>query len=167
MILASALALLTTCPVERAVYTLRSDEASATARFHPVRSNRDWRTGLALEVRIDASQRRYWFLPWQGGTDGNINLAWVRGPGSPPDQPVRRDLEFFATDSNYRFLREVPRSGAPAPDRLFLPDLGFILWYRTPHDRRDSVALAFFDLSGCSETPPADEAVQIELPPVP
>ena len=167
MILASALALLTTCPAERAVYTLRSDETSATARFHQVRSNRDWRTGLALEIRIDATGRRYWFLPWQGGTDGNINLAWVRGPGSLPDQPVREDLEFFATDADYRFWNEVPRTGEPAPDRLLLPDLGFMLWYRTPQDRRDSIALAFFDLSGCSEAPHPEEALQVDLPPVP
>jgi hypothetical protein len=160
-------ALLTSCPAERAVYTLRSEGPSVTAQFHKVRSNPDWPTGLALEIRIGATGHRYWFLPWQGGTDGKTNLAWVPGPGSPPDQPVRQDLEFFATDSSYRFLGEVPRSGRPAPDRLLLPELGFMLWYRTPGNRRDSVPRAFFDLTGCRDAQAARVETRVELPPVP
>jgi hypothetical protein len=155
------------CVADHAHYQLRSDP-SVTAQFHPVARSQDWRSGLALEVRIGSSGRSYWFLPWQGGTNGKSNLAWVREAGAPVEgQPLREDVELFSTDAEYRFNNEIPRAGQDAPDRLFIPDLAILLFKKTPHNRRDSLdAKSFFDLVGCTDPAPGAPP-NIEFPPVP
>jgi len=154
------------CPVEAAQYRLR-DGSTVTARFYHVPSTQDWPTGLALRIHVGKSGRSYWFLPWQGGTDDKVNLAWVREKHTSFEgQPIREDMEYFQTDLDYRFIHSVPHAGGPAPARLFLPDLRKISWYRTAVDRRDGIPKAFFDLTSCSA--PADGVrPEIEFPPVP
>lgn len=154
------------CTVEHARYELR-DDRTVVASFHAVKKTADWPTGLALEVHIGRSGHAYWFLPWQGGTNDKINLAWVRERNTPiPGQSLREDIEFFSTDAGYHFNHAVPSVRGHPPARLLLPELGHLLWYGTPNDRRDSVRKAFFDLTGC-ETRPTDAEPDIEFPPVP
>jgi len=161
MMLAGAL---TNCPVERADYRLRGAQ-TATARFLAVPQDENWTTGLALRVRVAASGRDYWFLPWEGGTDMRTNLAWVREANAPrPDQPLRRDLEMHATDAAWNLLPSVPRLGGTAPAHLLIPDLSRLIW--TSADR-DVLERNFFDLTACRPSAPGEPAPRIEMPPVP
>lgn len=156
----------TLCAAEAAQYVLRDDRA-ITARFYRVPVTKDWRTGLTLRVHVGKSGRSYWFLPWQGGTNDQINLAWVREKNTPlQHQGVRQDMEFFETDAAYRFIHEVPQAGSQAPARLLLPHLGELAWYSTHYTERDSIPKAFFDRVSC--TAPNDGVrPRIEFPPVP
>ena len=164
LLLASATSV---CPIEKAQYQLRGDPM-VTASFHPVPRSDDWRTGLALRVHVRKSGRSYWFLPWQGGTDGRINLAWVREKRSPiPYQGVRRDLEFVTADKTYDIDAEIPALGKQAPAHMLIPDLGRLAWHATTNSERDNIARAFFDLSGCIRPDRTEPAPQIEFPPVP
>jgi hypothetical protein len=157
-----------TCPVERARYEMRA-RPSITARFHRVVKTEDWRTGLALEIRIGASGRTYWFLPWNGGTNGKTNVRWVQELNSilMEETALDSDLDFFSTDAAYVFHGVVPTAGDAAPAHLFLPDLGYALWYRTPGNRRDSAERSFFDLTDCAPPSPVGAGPDIAFPPVP
>jgi hypothetical protein len=157
----------TPCPAEQGEYRLRGD-ASVTARFHPVETTRDWRTGLALRVRVGSTGRSFWFLPWQGGTDGRSNLAWVRERNSPIQiQSAREDIEFFITDENYTFDSAVPHRGGAAPAHMFLPGLTRLAWMSSTSASRDSVARAFFDLVSCAPATARAMEPQIDFPGVP
>ena len=162
MLLAASSAI---CPVEKAEYKLRGAEG-VSARFHAVKRTPDWPSGLALQVQVAGSGRSYWFLPWQGGTDGKTNLAWVKERRSPIQfQEVRRDIEFFAADESYGIVSEIPQAGLMAPARIFIPGLGRLAWFSTTDQNRDSIPRAFFDFATCrtrSERPP-----EIEFPAVP
>lgn len=158
---------LASCPVENARYDLRGSTGVA-ARFYPVPRSRDWPTGLALRVRVAESGRSYWFLPWEGGTNGKTNLAWVRERRSPIQyQTDRRDIEFFAMDAAYNLDPGLPRAGGLAPAHMLLPDLSNLAWHSTTAINRDSIARAFFDLAGCEAPQSTDLAPRIEFPPVP
>ncbi|MHA6723551.1 hypothetical protein [Sphingomonas sp. RS2018] len=82
MLTIAALLLAAACPTERADYRLSADP-SITARFHAVARSEDWPSGVALQVRFGKTGRSYWFIPWQGGTDGRTNMARVRETSSP------------------------------------------------------------------------------------
>jgi hypothetical protein len=158
------------CPVEQARYALRADPA-VTARFHAVRTNVDWRSGLVLEIRIGKSGRSYWMLPWNGGTDERLHVRWIQPPGGGPripDATVGHDLDFFSTDSDYAFQPAIPVRGGKAPAHVLLPDLGRALWMLTESGRRDYAPKSFFDLARCA--PPAEtpqRLLPVDLPRVP
>lgn len=155
------------CPVENARYELRG-ALGVTARFHAVQRMPDWPAGVALRVRVAKSGRSYWFLPWQGGTDQKTNLAWVRESNSPIQfQPVRRDMEMFATDASYNLQALVPKAHSLAPVHMLLPDLNNIAWYSTTDVHRDSLPRAFFDLARCEASERTEPAPRIEFPAVP
>lgn len=155
------------CPVENARYELRG-APGVTARFHTVRRTPDWPTGLALRVRVAKSGRSYWFLPWQGGTNQKTNFAWVRESNSPIQfQPVRRDMEMFATDASYNLHTQVPKAHSLAPAHMLLPDLGNIAWYSTTDLHRDSLPRAFFDLVSCEASGRTEATPRITFPAIP
>lgn len=62
------------CSAEHAHYALRHDP-SVTAAFRAVPAYDDWPAGLALGLRIARTGKSYWWLPWNGGTDGRQNIA--------------------------------------------------------------------------------------------
>ena len=164
LVLAASIA---SCTVENARYGLRG-APGVTARFYTVQSTPDWPTGLALGVRVAKTGRSYWFLPWQGGTDQKTNLAWVRESNSPARlQPVRRDMEMFATDASYNLHAQVPRLHEIAPVHMLLPGLSHLAWYSTTDVHRDSLPRAFFDLTGCEASGRTEPAPRIEFPAVP
>lgn len=153
------------CSVVDARYELRGNP-SVTAKFISVPRSGDWQTGLALKVSVKESARSYWFLPWQGGTDGRTNLAWVKEKNSQiPSRSSRQDFEFFTTNVTYDILDEVPEAGDVAPAHMFLPDLANLIRHSTPIDP-DRIGRAFFDLRAC-EPGASSEHPEIDFPPVP
>lgn len=168
MLLAALLATVTVaCPTERAQYRLSSD-ASVTAEFFPVPRTADWAGGVALRVRFGKTGRSYWFVPWQGGTDGRTNMAWVRERGDPiAGQSVREGIEIVTTDADHRIHEAIPRATRPAPRHILLLGLRTLTWYRTPHDRRDDARRGFFDRTGCRPATVRAYRPSIDFPPIP
>ena len=145
------------CKVDYAHYVLRTS-TTVTAQFRPVDSGRDWPSRLAFRVHLEATGRTYWFLPWNGGTDGRQHLASttdVERPGwhppSPDDGPRPiGDTDYLATDASYRVLASAPERGEQAPAHILLPNLGDALWHQpTMLEPRDTAPKQFFDLVGC------------------
>jgi hypothetical protein len=140
------------CPIQQAEYQSR-DDPSVTATFYQVPRRPDWPSGLALRVRVAKTGRSYWFLPWQGGTDGRTHLAWVRERNAPIEiQRDRQDMEFFTTNESYDFNAEVPRQGGIAPTHMFIPDLTNLAWHSSTGQRRDQIPRSFFDATGCRKS---------------
>ena len=145
------------CTVENAHYRQRS-APSITARFQDVESGPDWPSRLALEMRFGDSGRSYWWLPMNGGSNGEPFLASTSDVTSPdwqaPSPDDRRDrplgdVHFIATDASYQILSSAPAKGGPAPAHFLIPDLREARWSRTPPDKREGDARQFFDLTGC------------------
>ncbi|NML04665.1 hypothetical protein [Sphingomonas sp. G-3-2-10] len=144
------------CPVERAHYALRT-MPGVTARFLRVSVTEDWPVGLALRMDFAATGRSYWWLPWNGGTNGHQNLASTPDPATPGWRPMAvrplGDIEWITADADYAVLEAVPRHGDDAPAHFLIPNLRRAMWYRTPQDRREGTTKQFFDLVRCD--PPA------------
>lgn len=157
MLFALFAATLATCPVEHAQYALRT-MPDVTARFIALPSGTPpsydgWHGGVALRMDFRATGRSYWWLPWNGGTDGKQNLASTPDPATPGWVPMRerplKDVELISTDADYDVLPSVPELGGAAPAHFLIPDLRSAMWYRTPGDRREGTAKQFFDLVAC------------------
>jgi len=153
MLLAAVALLAATCPVERAHYALRT-MPGVTARFVRVPVvDPDWSEGIALRMDFAATGRRYWWLPWNGGTDGLQHLASTPDPATKGWRPTLArplgDVDLVATDMRYTVWERVPHRGETAPAHFFIENLGEAMWYRTPGDRREATAKQFFDLVRC------------------
>lgn len=158
VMMAAMAANLGSCKVEDAVYQQRS-APSITAAFMAVESTPEWPSGVALKMHFGATGRTYWWLPWNGGTNGQQNLAsttdvtaagWkvpFLADGGP--RPLG-DVSFLGMDAQYNVLNAAPRRGELAPAHFLIPDLRQALWYRTPPNERDGDARQFFDLVSCS-----------------
>lgn len=148
------------CPVEKASYALRG-APQVTAHFRKVDSGDDWPSHLALATTFALSKHTYWWVPWNGGSNGQQNVASTTDasrpgwhPPSPDDGPrPHGDLEYFGADASYTFLNAVPAAGQPAPAHFMLPYLGSSLFHSRDGD--DVVESStpdtkqFFDLVGC------------------
>ena len=167
MFVALALAAsLANCRVEHAHYSLRN-APGITADFRAVgvtdrRSpTDDWPSHLALGIRLTKTNRTYWFLPEPDGTAHLQHFASttdVTAPGWKPPNPdggprPLGEIDYIATDANYRVIDAVPRLGDIAPAHMLFADLGEVLWYRTPSNRRDGAPKQFFDLVSCKHRP--------------
>jgi len=153
-----------TCPVERAAYRLRG-QPGFTAEFHPVPTNVDWPLGIALAIHAAKTARTYWFLPWNGGTDGRLHLRWVRVSGDRLDgKSIALDQDLLLIDQNNDFIARVPPRGGEAPARFVVPGFARQLWYATVVDERDSMTQAFFELGSCAAQ--SNTRAEVELPPV-
>ncbi|MEA5126128.1 hypothetical protein [Xanthomonas floridensis] len=144
------------CVAEHARFALR-DDSDVQAAFQRVASGPQWPAQLAVHLVSARIGLDAWFLPWNGGSDGNQHLASttdVTAPGwQPPDpdggpRPLG-DIDYLGTDASYRILSEVPRTGMPAPAHFLLPDLGEALRY-LPAPAQRQPARQFFDLVGCA-----------------
>lgn len=145
------------CKVDHARYALRT-APDITATFAPVESGRDWPSQLAFRLHLGATGRTYWFLPWNGGTDGRQHLASTTDVASPgwtppsPDDGPRPigDTDYLGMDASYAVLDSVPKRGGRAPAHILLPNLGAALWYQPQMlDPRDTAPRQFFDLVAC------------------
>jgi hypothetical protein len=148
-ILLVAAASTASCPVEQARYAFRND-SSVTAYFRPVESGPDWPSRIALAVHYRKTGRTFWWLPWNGGSNGLQNVAStedVRATGWRPPSPDGGsrpfgNRQYIVTDSSYNIIDHVPVRGDPAPRHMLFPDSA---------GSGDSAFLArqFFDFVGC------------------
>ena len=155
------------CPIERARYRMRA-ESNVTAEFHPTKRNGDWPSGLSLAIHVSQTDRTYWWLPWNGGTDDmrHVRLTWnpAQEDGPPGDLKPGIDQDFWTADADYTFLDAVPRAGDRAPAHLLMPMLGRTLYFGTVQTHRaDNVPRSFFDLVSCDAV---NDRVDVVLPPV-
>lgn len=124
------------CPAERATYRLNAP-AEWTAELRregpPVSDASD----LLLRVRSGGSGRDYWFRFAAAQGYGGLTIWPVAAPGPETAEDGVRDLEaddtlridMYPIDDNLTVLPDPPRSGKPAPRRLFMPSLGRALHY--------------------------------------
>jgi hypothetical protein len=119
----------TQCTVENARYTPRHDP-DVTAYFRPVDSGPEWPSNVALAIHHRQSGKTFWWLPWNGGTDGLQHVAstedvMLKGWQPPnPDGGPRPygDRQYIGTDAAYDLIDRVPRRGDPAPAHMLFPD---------------------------------------------
>lgn len=158
------------CPAERAVYTLNSDPAF-TAGFVPSKHFASMASNLYF--RVTSPQRSYWFTFDVSNGYGGIALGPVGDPyiaaeGDPdngpasivPDEASQGQLRVYPMRRDLTVLYNPPLSGEPAPDAIFAPELGNILWY-SPRDvtlddaaQRDPMTRGVFIRSGCLDAAP-------------
>jgi hypothetical protein len=158
VMMAAMAANLESCKVEDAVYQQRS-APSITASFRQVESSSEWPSGVALKMHFGESGRTYWWLPWNGGSNGKQNLAsttdvtavgWkLPGVEDVKGRPLG-DVSYMGMDAKYNIIHAVPKRGELAPAHFHVPDLSQALWYRTPPDKRDANSGQFFDLVSCT-----------------
>lgn len=165
IVVAAAAAMTTTCPAEQASYVLRG-APTVTAHFRRVDSGNDWPSRLAMATTFAATRHTYWWLPWNGGTDGRQNVASTTDVTMPGWQPPSPDggprpygnLEYLGTDATYRILDHVPVAGEPAPAHFVLLQLGNAVFDHGaapgPGDPGSVDTKQFFDLVGCHATAP-------------
>lgn len=138
------------CPVERAHYVLRH-HPKWTAYFREVASNPDWPSGLALIIDDQNSSRTSWWLPWNGGTDGLLNVGSTTDVTKNGYQPPTPDSgprpegsrQYLGFDANYDLIYHVPKRGDKAPSHMLFPD-------SAGAGDRTFGWKDFFDLKSCS-----------------
>lgn len=117
------------CPVERAKYAFRNDP-SVIAYFRSVDSGPDWPSHIALAVHYKETGRTFWWLPWNGGSDGLQNVASTEDITAkdwrPPDpdggpRPFG-DRQYIVTDDAYNIMNHVPTLGERAPAHMLFPN---------------------------------------------
>lgn len=149
-ILTLAVASPAACPVENAHYVLRG-LPDITAYFRTVDSGDAWPSHLALAIHSAKNGTTSWWVPWQGGTDGQTHIASTtdvtkRGwrPPNPDDGPrPLGDRPFITTDATYTIQAAVPHRGQVAPAHMLNPESG------GAHDPVFPLR-QFFDLTSCS-----------------
>ncbi|WP_336959851.1 hypothetical protein [Sphingobium aquiterrae] len=138
------------CPPERAHYTLRHS-SDVSAYFRKVDSDPDWPSGLALAIHYKTSNQTFWWLPWNGGTNGLRNVASTTDVTVKNWQPPNPDggprpygnRQYLGLDADYNIINDIPREGSPAPAHMLFPDSagsGDIAFSKKQ----------FFDLISCS-----------------
>lgn len=159
-----------TCSTERAIYTLNSDPAF-TAGFIPAKHFASMASNLYFW--INSPQRTYWFTFGIGNGYTGISLGpagdpYVAADGDPnngpvtiePDQSSYPYLRIYPMQRDLTVLENPPNAADPAPDAMFAPEIGTLLWY-APRDatldeaaERDPMNRGIFIRTGCLETAP-------------
>lgn len=139
----AALQTLSACPVEQAVYRPRfDDEDGATIEVDFVAFEYPVAPWSDVQLRVTASplDEPIW-LTIVTGNGYSIPTAIIteRGPRTPDEAsdwmpPTAYEVslgetDVFSFDGNYDAITDVPAAGEPAPEHLFLPGLGPLLWY--------------------------------------
>ena len=116
-----------------------------------------------LVFQVTTPQRDYLFRIHQSQGYGRVSLEPVAHPGRVPGYRYRplpqregtEPLSFNAFTRSLRTIEEPPRTGRPAPDLIFVPDLGSRLWYDPASltdltgAQRDPVPTAMFRRVAC------------------
>ena len=116
-----------------------------------------------LVFQVTTQQRDYLFRFHQSQGYGRVSLEPVAHPGRTPGYRYRplpqpegaEPLYFNAFTRGLRAFEEPPRIGRPAPDLIFVPDLGSRLWYDAqsltdlPGAGRDPIPTAMFRRVAC------------------
>jgi hypothetical protein len=137
------------CPVERAQYILRHNP-NVTAYFRSVNSGPEWPSGIALAIYHKRSDKIFWWLPWNGGTDGSQNVASTEDvtakhwQAPSPDGGSRPygNRQYLGTDVAYNLIDHVPKRGETAPAHMLFPD-------SAGSGDQAFLTKRFFDLVGC------------------
>lgn len=158
----AALQAATACPVEQAVYRPRfDDEDGATIEVDFVAFEYPVAPWSDVQIRVTAAplDEPVW-LTIVTGNGYMIPTAYIteRGPRTPDEandwmSPLAYEVspgqtDVFAFDARYDAIPDVPMAGAAAPDHLFLPGLGPILWYG---ETRVLMPPVMLDLVDCVE----------------
>lgn len=158
------------CPAERAVYTLKTD-AKFTAGFIPARNSASMASNLYFWIK--SPQRTYWFTMAVGNGYSGIYLGPVGDPYvADMDDPDNGPVQITPEDVNSAYLRvypmfrdmtlmeSPPSAGDYAPDAVFAPEIGTVLWY-SPNQitldqtaSRDPMDRGVFLRTGCLDTAP-------------
>lgn len=158
------------CPAERAVYTLNSDPAF-TAGFIPARHHASMASNLYFWIK--SPERTYWFTfgignGYTGISLGPVGDPYVAADGDPdngpmtiePDQSSYAYLRIYPMQRDLTVIENPPNAADPAPDAMFAPEIGTLLWY-APRDatldetaERDPMNRGVFIRSGCLEKAP-------------
>ena len=148
-LLALAVATVASCQVEHALYVLRHDP-SVTASFRAVDSGPEWPSHVAIAVQHKELGKTFWWLPWNGGSNGLQNVASTEDvnakgwrPPSPDGGPrPYGDRQYIGTDAMYNLINHVPKRGEPAPAHML---------FRDAAGSKDNAFLdsQFFDFVGC------------------
>lgn len=150
------------CPAERATYRLDApgEWTAELRREGPPASDA---SDLLLRLRSGASGHDLWFRFAAAQGYGGLTLWPVSAPGPGTAEDGVRDLEtddalrldFHPVSDAFAILPDPPRSGVPAPRRLFIPALGRALHYgELPQQAQAGAARApmppgFWVLSAC------------------
>ena len=158
------------CAAERATYTLKSNPAFS-AGFIPAKHFAS--TPSNLYFWIKSPQRTYWFtfgvgMGYTGISLGPVGDPYVADGGDPdngpvvlePDETSSHSLRIYPMQRDFTVLENPPNAGDPAPDVLFAPEIGSVLWY-APRDvtldetaERDPMERGVFIRTGCLDTAP-------------
>lgn len=164
MLIAALAALQTViaCPVEHAVYRPRfDDEDGANIAVDFVEFEYPVAPWSDVQLRVTAAplDEPIW-LTLVTGIGYSIPTAFIteRGPRTPDEAndwmpPTAYavslgETDVFAFDADYDAITDVPMAGGPAPDHLFLPGLGSLLWYG---EARILMPPVMLDLVDCVE----------------
>jgi uncharacterized protein len=154
------------CPAERATYRLDAP-VEFTAELRGGFPGTGAASDLALRVASAATGREYWFVFAAAQGYGSLSLLPVQPPGPKVAEDGLEPYEekddtgevigFHPVTAAMEVLPDPPRAGVPAPQRLFMPDLGRALWYGNlpqqsdTQDAREEMPPAFWVLSGCRQ----------------
>lgn len=160
----------TSCPIERAHYTYTN--GYGVADFAVLKGARNWISNLALQVAVKdqdsnpkANQgiRVFWFLFDQGSArfvelrpfvDGSRLHKRSLESGSNDESSLLDDgPNYYSWGNNMEISGVAPRSGSPAPEFIFLPELPNILWYSLPPEKRIGIGPGFFKFDHCAAKP--------------
>jgi hypothetical protein len=170
------------CPAEKAVYRLQTDDGPLEIGFIPATNFISAASDLYLY--LTTTQRTYWFSFSVSNGYSGMTLHPVSDPvaasnaakGDGPRQlladyfveaadaveaEIWTSLRFYSLDGDLTFLFEPPLSGQAAPAYVMMPEIGLTLWYEpqaltedTTADR-DSIPRGIFQLVECLEEPRA------------
>ena len=158
----AALQTATACPVEQAVYRPRfEDEDGAGIEVDFVAFEYPVAPWSDVQLRVTAAplDEPIW-LTIVTGNGYSIPTAFIteRGPRTPDEasdwMPLTAyedslgETDVFSFDADYGAITDVPMAGEPAPDHLFLPGLGPLLWYG---ETRIFMPPVMLDLVDCAE----------------
>jgi len=126
---AATVATVASCPVEQAHYVLRHDPG-VTAYFRPVDSGPDWPSHVAIAVQYTELGKTFWWLPWNGGSNGLQNVASTEDVTAKDWQPPSPDggprpygnRQYVGTDIMYKLINHVPKRGELAPAHMLFRD---------------------------------------------
>lgn len=166
------------CPAERAIYTMETEDGAFSASFVPAHSSASMASDLYL--RLTTPQRAYWFVlalsSGYGGTtllpvsDPYHETARENGPRNLLDaedmdagvyEETLSNLRFYALDETLNFIEEPPASEEPAPAFIMMPELVVTLWYdpsavsEDPTAERDPMPRGIFRFGACLDNAPS------------
>lgn len=158
------------CPAERAVYTLNGDPAFS-AGFIP--SQHFASMASDLYFRVTTPQRTYWFTfgvsnGYSGISLGPVGSPYIAADGDPNNGPVDLDagelnypyMRIYPMDLDWRVHDDPPNKGDTAPEVMFAPELGQVLWYAPRALTTDTTAMrdpmdrGVFRRTGCLDKAP-------------